>query len=294
MPTATQLDPTIAHRVMLAACQILGFDPNGSQLIRMGENALFRLPRSAVVVRIGRSFQELNLELSVANWLKTSGVPCSDPAVEKVIDIDGHPVSAWKLIESDIEKPTASELGAILRLIHDLPEPVTFNLPEFQPMPKVNKRLRDLETYFDQSIVDFLRSKKNSIEKEFKEVASELGSGPIHGDAHIGNLMRGADKRIRIIDYGDFCIGPREWDLCTPAVGFKVGTLSEESYKEFASAYGFDVLKWQGFETFQSARELNMTVWLMQLTGQSKEIDEEIEKRIRDLHGNGIRRWKPF
>lgn len=42
---------------MTAACRAAGLDDRGAELIRLGENALFRLASVPVIVRIGRSVE---------------------------------------------------------------------------------------------------------------------------------------------------------------------------------------------------------------------------------------------
>lgn len=232
----------------------------------------------------------------MALWLGANGIAGANLAYSNgsFQICNGFPVTLWKLIEQHPAAPTAADLGHILRQIHKLPESTDLKLPEFTPMPKIDERIGSLFQTFDSSDISFIRERKLQIENDFARIRSPLGWGPIHGDAHIGNLMRDIDGTIRIIDYGDFCIGPREWDASTLAVGYAVGTLSERTYQSFVEAYGFDALQWDGFPAMQAARELNMTTWLMQLAGNSSEIDTEIAKRLADLRSGRPRRWKPF
>lgn len=296
MPTATHLDPTTAHGVMVAACRRLGIDAVNSQLIRLGENALFRLSSEPTIVRVGRSIDEIKKEVEVSIWLGENNLPGTEIAYPEVpiLVIDDFPVTFWKLIIENSKKPTPADLGKVLRHLHTLPESATLELPEFKLMPKIDRRIEYLRDTFDAVDLDFIQHRKSQLEKEFSLVRSSLGSGPIHGDAHIGNLMRERDGTIRLIDYGDFCVGPREWDISTLAVSYKVGTVPESTYRAFSDAYGFDALQWDGFPVVQAARELNMTTWLMQLEGHSCRVDTEIRKRLTDLRYGRPRHWEPF
>ncbi len=281
---------------MVAACQQLGISTAKSRLIRLGENAIFHVPGDSIVVRVGRSFDEMSLELNIAIWLAQNGVPGVEPRhIELgVLEHQGYPVTFWNFIDQHEIQPTAEDLGLLIRHIHQLKAPDTFTLPTFVAMPKIEHRLESFRGLFEDDDIEFIRIRKQSIESNLSEIDSALGWGPIHGDAHLGNLMRDRSGITRIIDYGDFCIGPREWDICALAVGFKVGTVKESNYRAFAHAYGFDALTWDGFDTIQAARELNMTTWLMQLHGYSPEIDKEIKTRLSDLRSGSVRRWKPF
>lgn len=44
-----------ATRVMVAACRAAGLEDRGAELIRLGENALFRLTSMPVIVRVART-----------------------------------------------------------------------------------------------------------------------------------------------------------------------------------------------------------------------------------------------
>lgn len=76
--------------VLAAACATAGLDSNDAELLRLSENAVYRLP-GGVVVRISRPGQlsAAKREVEVARWLEVSGVP----AVQAISDIT-HPVEA--------------------------------------------------------------------------------------------------------------------------------------------------------------------------------------------------------
>jgi hypothetical protein len=71
--TAT-VEPVLAD-LLRRACAEAGFDADGATVMRLGENALFRLADS-VVARIARPGQEraARKEVAVARWLHTAGV----------------------------------------------------------------------------------------------------------------------------------------------------------------------------------------------------------------------------
>jgi hypothetical protein len=60
------------------ACAMLRVDAGDAQLVRLGENAIWRLDRAGLVVRIARSTRRLatvEKELAVARWLASLGFP---------------------------------------------------------------------------------------------------------------------------------------------------------------------------------------------------------------------------
>jgi hypothetical protein len=69
-----------ATRVMVAACRAAGLDDRGAELIRLGENALFRLASVPVIVRVARGEEWLpkaRTEVAVSQWLAEEGFPAA-------------------------------------------------------------------------------------------------------------------------------------------------------------------------------------------------------------------------
>ncbi|WP_439681058.1 hypothetical protein [Embleya sp. MST-111070] len=62
--------------ILAVACRRYGFDSDAAEVIRMGENALYRCP-GGVVVRIARAGQQASAvrEIRVARWLASHGMP---------------------------------------------------------------------------------------------------------------------------------------------------------------------------------------------------------------------------
>src|ERR1700751_2405468 len=64
--------PLTTRAILDRACGAAGLDPDGASLIRLGENAMFRL-RQPVVVRIARTAAyepDARKEVAVARWLE--------------------------------------------------------------------------------------------------------------------------------------------------------------------------------------------------------------------------------
>lgn len=72
------LNPENATAALAEACDIAGLDPAGAELIRLGENAVFRLRATPVIARVGRSAERsaaAEREVAVSRWLAREGVP---------------------------------------------------------------------------------------------------------------------------------------------------------------------------------------------------------------------------
>ena len=297
---AAEFTPTLTHAALAEACASIGLDPSGATLVRLGENAMYRLSGESVMARIGRSEEAARKETLVAEWLashKFHAACLLEGLNQPVITSCGLPVTFWEFIHEASQPVTSGDLGRILRELHALPPPTSFQLPRFSPMPKAVERIQGLsDGLLSNEDIEFLNDQQRKIAEEFASLTFILPSGPIHGDAHAQNLTRSTDGTIKLIDFEDFCYGPREWDVAVEAVRHQaLRWVSEDDYRSYVAEYGFNVLDWPGFPIIRAARELNMTTWLAQRLGQDKEIDTEIRQRITDLrNGHSARHWRPF
>ncbi|WP_165436444.1 phosphotransferase family protein [Amycolatopsis suaedae] len=296
MRATSALTPESAHAAMKDACRQAGIDSSDARLVRTGENVMFQL--GDVMVRVGRSRAASGKEVAVARWLSDNDFPAVrivDSLPQPVV-ADNFAVTFWEYISEVAPRPTSRELAAMLRSLHDLPSP-PFRLPLFEPLAKIENRLSCLPAdYLNSDDLQFVMGRKHELAIKYNELKFSLSPGVIHGDAHTGNLMRDRALGIRLIDFEDFAVGPREWDVSILAVRYQAfGWVGDVEYAEFTNTYGFDPTDWSGFPIVRSIRELNMTTWLMQQAGQSREIDEEISVRLRDLRDDQRpRRWRVF
>jgi thiamine kinase-like enzyme len=298
MQTGAPFTAETTRESLLAACRAVRLDPRGAELVRMGENALYRLQSAPIMVRVGRSVEASKKETEVARWLTANRFPAvSLTAVEQPVVVQGMAVTFWEFIEESDVPATSADLGHILKNLHALPEPTELALPPFEPLPKFDERILSIGSRLDVESREFLTERRDELEARFLDVKFELEPGPIHGDAHRHNLIReSCDQNVKLIDLEDFCVGPREWDLCVEAIGFRTfGWITEDEYEAYVGASGFDALNWSGYPVMQSIRELNMTTWLAQNLGQSKDVDVEVYRRIEDLrHEDAAREWRTF
>lgn len=268
--------------------------------MRMGENALYRLNGEGIVVRIGRSVEASQKEVRVARWLASYGFPATRLASDLVQPVvaEGFGVTFWELIDEAAEPVDIADLGRILHGLHQLPSLESLDLPEFQPMSKLQARLDAVRPgYLADDDISFMRKRQEELEQEFSCLEFDFAFGAIHGDAHTGNLMRDASSgAVLLIDFEDFAWGPREWDVSVASVRHVAFNWeSDDEYRRYVEAYGWDPITWSGFPVLRAIRELNMTTWLMQLLGQSAEIDAEVRKRVRDLRDQKApREWHVF
>ncbi|MGW3914485.1 phosphotransferase enzyme family protein [Streptomyces sp. NPDC005070] len=287
-----------ATRVMIAACRAAGLNDRGAELIRLGENALFRLASVPVIVRVARGEEWLpksRNEVAVARWLAAEGFPAARVVedLEQPLVVGGHPVTFWHLIEEADRKATYGELGAILRDLHSLTLPAGLELPPFDPFAKQELRI-------DRAVIPgddraFLRKRWRELRDKFEELRFETPKGPVHGDAHVQNLIVDEQGQVLLIDFEVFSFDHPEWDLMVTAVEHhSLGWQTGEQYADFVRAYGRDLYEWHGYETLRGLQEFGMTTWLMQNVQEDERTAAEYRRRIAGLRNDdGPRDWRP-
>ncbi|MFB7114532.1 aminoglycoside phosphotransferase family protein [Streptomyces sp. NPDC056291] len=288
-----------AARVMSAACRAAGLDDRGAELIRLGENALFRLASGPLIVRVARGREWLTTarkEVAVSRWLADEGFPAARIVedLEQPFVVDGHPVTFWHLIVEGDRKATYGELGATLRDLHALKVPDGLELPSFDPFDKQQRRLDRAVVPEDDKV--FLRKRWRELQDKYADLRFETPKGPVHGDAHVQNLMVDDQGQVILIDFEAFCFDHPEWDLMVTAVEHhSLGWQSDEQYAAFVTAYGRDLYDWPGYETLRGLQEFGMTTWLMQNVQEDERTAAEYCRRIAGLRNDDAPRdWRPW
>lgn len=263
----------------------------------MGENAIWRLDQAGLVVRIARSTRRLarvDKELRVARWLATFDFPAvrlADDLAQPLL-VDGRVVSWWRAVPESDRRPSLVDLARILRAWHQLPDP-PFVLPTLDPFGNVPGRLAHAAGV-DQTDLSFLNARQAELRERYDVLRVPAPRGPIHGDAHRGNLLDDHGRAV-IGDFEAVCVGPREWDLVPTAMAVARFGVPAADYRAFAAAYGRDVTQWDGYPVLRAMRELTMTTWLMQLVHDNAAAAAEFAARVACLReGDLDRPWHPF
>ncbi|MFE0415026.1 phosphotransferase enzyme family protein [Streptomyces tendae] len=288
-----------AKRVVGDACRAAGLDGDGAELIRLGENALFRLASVPVIVRVARGREWLptaRKEVAVSRWLAGEGFSAARVVedLEQPVLIDGYPVTFWHQIVEGDRKPAYGELGAVLHDLHTLTVPAGLELPRFQPFDKQELRIDRAQVPEDDR--SFLRKRWRELQDRYAELRFDTPKGPVHGDAHVQNLMVDDRGQVVLIDFEAFCYDHPEWDLMVTAVEHhSLGWQSDEQYADFVSAYGRDLYDWPGYETLRGLQEFGMTTWLMQNITEDERTAAEYRRRIAALRDDAAPRdWRPW
>ncbi|GGQ79604.1 phosphotransferase family protein [Couchioplanes azureus] len=296
---APSFDKTTADVSLAAAALRLGICSEDAELIRIGSAAVYWLRNRTIVARVSRSLDLLPVavnEIAVSKWLAGAGVPAVIALeVAQPVVVGTHVVTFWESVSDREAYGTTSELGRLLRALHDLNAPEGITLPDLEPFGRLESRIRGAVA-LDEADREFLLRRARDLSMAYERLAFPLGVGVVHGDASVGNVLRTWTGTAVLSDLDGLAYGPREWDLLLTAMFFeRYGWHTEDEYRAFVDAYGVDVMDWDGYKVLADTRELSMVAWLSQNVAASVSARQEFAKRIQSLRTDGSRQeWKPL
>jgi hypothetical protein len=287
-------DERLAH--LVAACNQVGLDPADAELLRYHVNAVYRLPRSDAVARMSpaKRLEQAHRGVQVTGWLCARGFPATAPLdVEQPVQVDDCVITFWRHYDYGAHRPPPTELAQLLRQLHGF-EPPPYPLPTYEPLMSF---LDELRTYGPEVLsateYEFLRDQAEELVRAYGRVTSALGSGLIHGDARVGNMLWDGD-RVVLGDWDSVSIGPRELDLVITYQGIRYGR-SEADLDDFGRAYGWDIRTWPGYATLRDIRDLQTLGAPMRLAVDKRAVADELHHRIRGLRARDrAQQWRSF
>ncbi|NEB19315.1 aminoglycoside phosphotransferase family protein, partial [Streptomyces coelicoflavus] len=233
-------------------------------------------------------------ELAVALWLEEAGVPAVRAAEPTALIVDGHPVTVWRRLPDPVRPTEPRDVAALLRLVHELPLPSSFELPPRELLGGVERWLRLAGDVIDPADAAYLRERRDGFASAAAALTPRLTPGPIHGDALPRNVHVGPDGPV-LIDLETFSADLREHDLVVMALSRDRYGLPAEAYDAFTATYGWDVREWDGCAVLRGARETASCAWVAQHAPSNPKALAEFERRVASLRNEdpGVR-WYPF
>lgn len=287
--------------VLGRACETVGLSAEGARLLRLGSNAVYRL-RCPVVVRIacaGTSAATARRALEVARWLESVDYPAVRALnVTQPVITGGHLVTYWQAVcdtRAGQQHASIDQVAQVIARLHRLTPPEDLPLPPLDPFAKVDKRIAE-GRWLSADDRSWMTTELARLRAEYACLDFALPEGVIHGDASIGNVLRGYHGNPVVIDLDDFAVGPREWDLIQTAIYYdRFGWHTSEEYEAFTLAYGRDLMRWSGYPLLATIQEFILTTWIASKAAEDERASAEARKRINALRtGSSRKDWNPF
>ncbi|GAB4001305.1 aminoglycoside phosphotransferase family protein [Glycomyces albus] len=274
----------------------LGVDDGDAQVLHMANNAVYALPGAGIVVRITRSTKlhdRIRKGALLGSWFAEVNAPTIRLAgvLPQPLEYEDLLATVWDYIPP-AAAPDAEDLGTVLREFHSLPAP-NFDLTKWDPVGTARKRIADAEALEDtdrQILLDWCDRLEPAVDRLVKESAGSL----IHGDAHVGNLLRRPDSRVVLCDFDSTCLGPSGVDLAAVAAG-EIWFTKTGAHERLAASYGHDITTDPAWPVLRQARELTFVVGGVPLMSSTPGVAEEFKLRLNAvLNEDPSVPWTPY
>ncbi|WP_231924418.1 aminoglycoside phosphotransferase family protein [Micromonospora chokoriensis] len=276
---------------------ILDVSPEGGRLLQLTNNAVYALPRAGIVIRIARTHQlrdRVTKVVQLGRWFAEVDAPTIRlaPEVEQPVNFGGLAASVWQFVPPHPPAMNVEDLATALRAFHAIGVP-TFPLPAWDPIGDARRRLTDADG-LSKPDRNFLIGWCDRLELEVTALNGRRPQTLIHGDAHIGNLLREPLGRALMCDFDATCVGPWQVDLAAAAVG-EARFGPPTGGRSLAATYGYDVTSDSSWPVLREARELKMIAAAAPFLVTSQAVAEEFANRLRSVReGDQEAHWKPF
>lgn len=280
--------------VLSQACSAAGLENAAAVPVRLGENAIFRLP-GGVIARISRPGQQAaaRREVEVSRWLNGAGIDAvtAIAGIAQPVEVRERSVTFWE--ELPPHRPgTPVEIAGVLRRLHAQAMPDKPQLGTLDPFIRLHERISTAQT-LNREDRQWLQSHAAELKPRWSALLPGLTLCVVHGDAWAGNVVAAEDGTTILLDLERCSAGPPEWDLASTAVRhLTCGLISRAEYAQFCGTYGADVTAREGYEVIRDIRELRMTSYIAQQAATNSSYAHEAQLRVECLRGrHGPRPW---
>jgi hypothetical protein len=275
------LDEEIA--LVSTICRDLGLGEVTPTLLKAAHHTTLLASPLMVVARV-QSSKPIDLacrmaarELAVAHHLAKRGAPSLRPldGIEGPHVVNTSVVTLWPFLAqartADEEDATiaAASLAFVHRALSDYGG-------ELAPYTASLEHCWEVLTD-DRACPALSGDDRQLLKMQFRQLRSEVEGAtdawvPLHGDAHLGNLLLADDKPIWV-DFEDTCIGPREYDIaCLPC----------SAWSHFPGADQTLIRR------YADLRSVCVAVWCWADISRSNEVSEAAEYHLSRVRALGV------
>jgi hypothetical protein len=247
------------HGITPDRCDVL---QDGSTLVlRLSETLVARIVKDTGGARQGT--QWFARENAIAQHLTEQGAPVIPlhPALPPgPHESDGYPMNFWEFVTRVEEEPSPEEIGKTLHQCHAVMRSFPQRLPSLAIISESLGMLPGLaaKNLFPDTTLQLLHE---HLSRGLSGLASHPQQ-PLHGDAHMGNLMN-TTRGLLWTDWEDTFSGPVEWDLCSVIWNARILDEDEATAHAIQEAYeaGGTTLDAQVMHLCMTTRGAVMTAW---------------------------------
>ncbi len=208
LPIRAATETAIAHGITPDRCDIL---QNGSTLVlRLTETLVARVVQDLEGPRQGTDW--FARENAIAEHLTQHGapvIPLHPDLPAGPHEHLGYPLNFWQYVTAIEAVPQPADIGRTLHQCHDVLRTFSPRLPRLGIITESLAILQEREL-FDTDTRKVLRDHLvTSI-----QTLNAFPHQPLHGDAHLGNLMN-TTQGLLWTDWEDTFLGPVEWDVAS-------------------------------------------------------------------------------
>lgn len=274
-PIRAAIETAAAHGIVADRCDIL---QDGSTLVlRLTETLVARVVQDRDGPRQGTDW--FSRENAIALHLTRNGAPVIPlhpdlpPGPHEHL---GYPMNFWVYVTRVEDEPAPAEIGAKLRQCHGI-------LRSFaEPLPFMGILTETLAILEQREVLPLptQRMLHDRITKSM-EALHHLPAQPLHGDAHMGNLMN-TTRGLLWTDWEDTFSGPVEWDIASLIWNALILEEDHATVQAIRDAYG--PVDEAGLHQSLIARAAVITAWYPILyPNPSADRQEKLKRRIEWL-----------
>ncbi|MGV3663445.1 MAG: phosphotransferase enzyme family protein [Prosthecobacter sp.] len=230
LPTRAAIETAIAHGITPDRCLVL--QDASTLVLRLTETLVARVVQDTAGPRQGTEW--FARENAIAAHLTQHGAPVIPlhpdlpPGPHEHL---GYPLNFWQFVTRVEAEPDPREIGRTLHRCHAVMRSFTEPLPKLAIISESLEILRERQL-FPKATQQMLRGHLTSS----LEVLNDFPHQPLHGDAHMGNLM---NTTIGLLwtDWEDTFAGPVEWDVASIIWNAQILEEDHETVRQILDAY---------------------------------------------------------
>ncbi len=199
------------HGVVADRCEIL--QDGHTLVVRLTETLVARVVTDIDGPRQGLDWFERETAVAAHLTLHHAPViPLHPDLPATAHQHEGYAMNFWQFVTAIETEANPKEIGSSLYQCHEILRHFSEPLPALAILHETMAILEGSveKSYFDAATVDLL---KRHLQQSI-DVLAPLPAQPLHGDAHMGNLMM-TTQGMLWTDWEDAFSGPVEWDLAS-------------------------------------------------------------------------------